>query len=76
MQDKEELKIWYNQAFTSFTNHQILSEQLKQQGWDGQGTYEKWAAMKYPEKPQIPNFEGSRNVEELHFDEWMVWWTI
>jgi len=24
---------------TSFTSHQILSEQLKQQGCDGQGTY-------------------------------------
>jgi len=23
----------------------------------------EWAAMKYPEQPQIPNFEGSRSVE-------------
>ena len=37
--DTGELKIRSNQVCTSFTNHQILSEQLRQQGCDGQGTY-------------------------------------
>lgn len=66
---KENWKYGTIKHCTSFTNHQILSEQLKQQGCDGQGTYEKWAAMKYSEKPQIPNFEGSRSVERT-----TLWW--
>jgi len=37
--DTGELTIRSNQVCTSFTSHQILSEQLKQQGCDGQGTY-------------------------------------
>jgi len=46
MQEKE-WRIRYNQELCQL--HQILSEQLQQQGFGRKGTYEEGAKMKYPE---------------------------
>jgi hypothetical protein len=76
VQEKKEWRIRYNQERYQLYGHRILTERLKQQGCDGQGTYKKLAIMKYPEESLIQNSMEAGDWEGLKFGGWMAWWKI
>lgn len=60
---------------TIFTGHWILSEQLKWQGYNGEGIYIQWAIMKYTEESWTSDSKEGQ-WGGLNFCGWMVQWKI